>query len=468
MTGELRRALGLGNVVANSAGLAFAAFQYLAAASLIAYVAGDSAWIPILIAGLLMVVARGLFSELNGLFPTAAGIRLWMSRALNDRLALTVTLTYLTTICLVIAADAYIIGSAITHTLGQTGLLAPLWIVAVLVAVTVVNLRGVQLAGSVQAIATSVVITATVVVCIWGLAKDGFSLDSPFDPLEGHSPADLLQAVALGVFLYSAFEWVTTTAEETRDPTRVIPRGMLIALAILCLSSALIAVAIGHLLSEAQLSTPYPQLFLGESAAGRAGLIVMMGVTAVTAVNTFNGGFITASRFLYATAREGSLPAFFTRLNDRAVPWVAVLVLAGGAMSCAVIVALTGAWEVVVATGAALEAMIYAVAGTCVFRLRRRLPEQHRPFVLRGGRPLALAVTVVFAGLAVAASTTVENRVNLVPLAILLVLGGMSLLYVKFGLPRVRSAHAARSAEAAANRRMRRERRAVERPQADT
>ena len=34
----------------------------------------------------------------------------------------------------------------------------------------------------------------------------------------------------------------------------------------------------------------------------------MAGVTAVTALNTFNGGFITASRFIYGTAREGSLP----------------------------------------------------------------------------------------------------------------------------------------------------------------
>jgi len=45
-------------------------------------------------------------------------------------------------------------------------------------------------------------------------------------------------------------------------------------------------------------------------------------VTAMTALNTFNGGFITASRFVYGTAREGSLPRQLAALNDRAVPWV--------------------------------------------------------------------------------------------------------------------------------------------------
>ncbi len=53
----------------------------------------------------------------------------------------------------------------------------------------------------------------------------------------------------------------------------------------------------------------------------------MAAVTAVTALNTFNGGFITASRFIYGTAREGSLPRQLAQLNDRAVPWVPVVIL---------------------------------------------------------------------------------------------------------------------------------------------
>ena len=47
--------------------------------------------------------------------PTAAGIRLWMSQAMNDRFALIITLTYMTAIVLVIAADAFIIGEAIAY-----------------------------------------------------------------------------------------------------------------------------------------------------------------------------------------------------------------------------------------------------------------------------------------------------------------------------------------------------------------
>ena len=106
----LRRGLGLRSVVSTSTGLAFAALEYLAAAGLVAYVAGDSAWIAVGTAGLLALLAWGFFGELNGMFPTAAAIRLYMQRAMDDRAALTITFTYMTTIVLVSAADAFIVG----------------------------------------------------------------------------------------------------------------------------------------------------------------------------------------------------------------------------------------------------------------------------------------------------------------------------------------------------------------------
>lgn len=179
----------------------------------------------------------------------------------------------------------------------------------------------------------------------------------------------------------------------------------------------------------------------------------MCAVTALTALNTFNGGFLTASRFMYATAREGSLPAGFARLNDNVVPWVPVLVLAGTALVVAVLVAVTGSWQVLVSVGAALEAMIYVVAGFCVLRLRIREPDSVRPFRMRAGRPLAWVGIVVFGVLAVSASVSVNDKFSPVPLVILVVLAAGSGAYVLAYLPRLQAANAARTAAAAPRRR---------------
>ena len=441
----LRRALGLRTVVSTSTGLAFAALEYLAAAGLVAYVAGDSAFIPIIVAGVLALLAYGFFGELNGMFPTAAAIRLYMKRAMDDRAALTITFTYMTTIVLVIASDAFIVGSALAHAFGEPAWVAAIWIVGLLAVAVVTNLRGITVAGLLQDTATSVVVLATLVIGILALVHSGHGLHTPFQPLHGRSGGDLVEAIALGVFLYSAFEWVTTSAEEVRKPES-INRGMLISIGILCVVCSVAAVAMSHTLTHHELTSAYPQLYLGIAAIGHSGLWVMAAVTAVTALNTFNGGFITASRFIYGTAREGSLPRQLAHLNDRAVPWVPVVVLGIASAVVALIVAVTHAWQVLVAVGAALEAMIYGVAGFCVLRLRRRQPDTPRPFRLPGLAVLGPFGLVVFGVLAVTASLSVQNKFNPAPLAIILVASLVSAFYVLRVLPGIKAREAARRA----------------------
>ncbi|MDA8367766.1 MAG: APC family permease [Actinomycetota bacterium] len=443
---QLRRAMGLRTATSTSTGLAFAALQYLAAAGLVTYVAGDSAWISIGVAGLLALVAWGFFGELNGMFPTAAAIRRYMSGAMDDRVALSVTFTYLTTIVLVVAADAFIVGAALTRALGVPSGLTALWTAVLLALAVMSNLRGVKVAGWVQDIATALVLAATIVVSVVALARSGHPLVTPLNPLGGHG-TNLVESIALGVFLYSAFEWVTTNAEEVRRPEHV-HRAMLLAVIILFGACALMTTALGHVLSRGQLLSATPQLYLGSKAFGGAGIWLMAAVTAVTAVNTFNGGFVTASRFMYATAREGSLPPLFSRLNDRAVPWVPVLALGIASFVLAVVVQVVGGagWQVLVAVGATLEAMIYAVAAFCVLRLRARMPDHHRPFRVRVVMPLAGVGIAVFGTLALVSSVTVANRLNPAPLVVIAVVGAASGWYVVSVVPKLRAAEEARRA----------------------
>ena len=260
--------------------------------------------------------------------------------------------------------------------------------------------------------------------------------------------------MALGIFLYSAFEWVTTNAEEVRDP-RHIHRAMLIAVAILFGVSAAMTTAMSHVLTHAELITAYPQLSLGQQAFGAAGIWIMAGVTTVTALNTFNGGFITASRFVYATAREGSLPPLLARLNDRAVPWVPVILLGATSFVVSVVVEVVGGsgWQVLVAVGAALEGMIYAVAAFCVLRLRGRVPDHHRPFRVPLVRVVAVGGLVVFSVLAVVASVSVNNRFSPVPLVIIVAMGAVSAAYTLTVVPKLQAAEAARRAARPTRRR---------------
>ena len=443
---SLRRVLKFRTVVSTSTGLAYAAISLLSCIQLASSLGGDSGWVAILIAGLLAILAALCFSELNALYPTAAAVRLYMKEAFGDNFSLVVTFAYLLTIIAVTAADSYVVGSAITYAFNLPSWASLIWILVLLGLSAGANLRGIKIAGLLQDITTYSLLAFIIVISLISLGQHNFQLRSPFDAF-GH-PIDLINAVAIGVFIFSGFEWVTPLSEEISDIGQ-IPRGMFISLGLLGISYALFTVASSHLLnvhSAAVLGSPVPQMLLAKVALGQAGIWLMLIATLFTAVMTFNGGFATASRFLYAAAREDVLPPMFARISvSFAVPYVALLWLAGSSAVLAVLIYLTNQFNTLILVGAVLEAVIYTIAGLCVIRLRRRQPNAERAFRIRGGLLFPILTVIVFGLLALLASLGIgSNVLPGLPLGITIVLTGISALYVFLVIPKLRAAAAAR------------------------
>jgi basic amino acid/polyamine antiporter, APA family len=274
----------------------------------------------------------------------------------------------------------------------------------------------------------------------------------------------LINAVAIGVFIFSGFEWVTPLSEEISDIGQ-IPRGMFISLGLLGISYALFTVASSHLLdvhSAAVINSPVPQMLLAQAALGQVGIWLMLIATLFTAVMTFNGGFATASRFLYAAAREDVLPPAFARLSiSFAVPYIAVFFLAVTSAILAVLIFLTNQFQVIILVGAVLEAMIYTIAGLCVIILRKRQPNAERAFRIRGGLFFPILTVIIFGLLGILAALGIgSNILPGLPLIITVVLLALSALYVFLYIPRLRAAAAAR--RTARRRRPQRENTATE------
>lgn len=441
---SLRRVLKFRTVVSTSTGLAYAAISLLSCVQLASLLNGDSGWIAILSAGLLAILAALCFSELNALYPTAAAVRLYMQEALGDHFALVVTFGYMLTIIAVIAADSYIIGSAITYAFHLPGWASLVWILVLLGLSMGANLRGIQIAGLLQDIATYSLLVFLIVISVISLAEHHFQLRSPFDAF-GH-PDALITAIAIGVFIFSGFEWVTPLSEEISD-IRQIPTGMFLSLGLLGVSYALFTVASSHWLdvhNPAIYNSPIPQLLLAKASLGQVGLWLMLGATLLTAIMTFNGGFATASRFLYAAAREGLLPPAFARMSTSfAVPYVAVIFLAAASALLAIVIFLTNLFNTLILVGAVLEGLIYAIAGICVLRLRKLRPDAERAFRIRGGWFFPLLTIIIFGSLALLASLGLgSNVLPGLPLLITVILLSLSALYVFLVIPHLRAAAA--------------------------
>jgi len=216
-------------------------------------------------------------------------------------------------------------------------------------------------------------------------------------PLAFGSGFNMAQAVALGVFLYLGFEWVTPLAEEVTD-FRLIPKGMLWSLAILALVYGVLHIGMMTMVPKEQLAaSPIPHVLFGEAALGRVGLVAMAAVSALASVTSFNAGLLTASRFLYAMARDWAAPRYLTRLHpDWATPWTAILTLYGLCTAMAAVILYTGAFKLFIFLGAAIECMIFVAMAASVLRLRRTMPSLVRDFRVPGGRLIPWFVAVLY------------------------------------------------------------------------
>lgn len=435
MTGSgFNRVLPLRTAVSTSAGLASAAINFLACVQVAMFAGGRTAWLAILVAGVLILLAASNFSELNGLFPSAAAIRVWTRRGTNDRFSLAASLVYATTVVFVMAADGFVLGHVFEAVIPAVPGIA--WVFLILLATTLFNLRGIRLAAFVQdANAYFLLATLSLVSLVVIVREPSLPPAAYF-----HFGPNWLQGVALGVFIFVGFEWVSPLAEEFSD-ARAIPRGMYIALGLIAVAFGLFSLALGDVYPHAQAlgQSFIPQLLVGRRALGAWGFWWMALVTLTTAMTTFNGGLVSASRFVYALARERALPSSWARLNRRLVPGVALVGMAAIAFVLAVAVFFTGQYTLLIEAGAGVESLMYALTAVLVVSLRRREPGRARPYRAFLYPWLTVAVGVVFLALAVGALTSPIGPRGL-PWALVFV-GAMTVLavcYVEWGPPRAR------------------------------
>jgi basic amino acid/polyamine antiporter, APA family len=182
---------------------------------------------------------------------------------------------------------------------------------------------------------------------------------------------------SLAFFSYIGFDAVSTAAEETRDPTRALPRAMIASLVLCAAVYVAVAAVMTGLCSPADLATGDP-LARSLQVAGldRAATAMSLGaVVAVTAVLlVFQLG---QPRILLAMARDGLLPAAFARVHGRRRTPVFGTVVTGAFVALAPSI-LTPSQALELTSIGTLFAFIVVAGGVIALRIRE--PNRPRPF----------------------------------------------------------------------------------------
>ncbi len=262
--------------------------------------------------------------------------------------------------------------------------------VALIAVLTWINIRGIQMVGQV---ATALELFIFVPVMTMILIALAHWHQNPFTPWTVPHQAGFKVfgvGLALGLWLYSGYEQLSTVAEEVENPQKAYPRALALVVP-LSIAAYFLPTFAG--LASAGSWEKWHTGFFSDAARmiGGPWLGTWMTLAAMIGnVALLNSTILTTTRMPFAMAEDKYLPPALTSRHARyGTPWLAIV-------TSAVIYALL-AWQ---SLAELISVYIWLRSATTVltvlsaWKLRRWHPELKRSFTIPGGRAGLLYVVV--------------------------------------------------------------------------
>jgi APA family basic amino acid/polyamine antiporter len=297
--------------------------------------------------------------------------------------------------------------------LGAAG--TKLMAIGVILFLSLINYLGVKQGSRLQSAFTLAKVVAVALIVVVGFAL-GARVDRHFvDAVSAHpiSPGDFLTGLVAGLFAFGGWHMVTYSSEETVDPTRTIPRALLLGTLVVTVAYLLMNAVYLYILpldqvaGSTRVAADLADRLLGGSGGAAVSVLVMFSTFGALA-----GIILAGPRVYLAMARDGLLFRWAGVVHARfqtphraialQAVWASVLVALGSFRSLFLQVVYT-------------EWIFFGLMALGLYRLRRR-PELRREYSV-WGYPL---VPVIFA---MAAFAVVASRVLADPLSTLQGLG---------------------------------------------
>jgi APA family basic amino acid/polyamine antiporter len=254
--------------------------------------------------------------------------------------------------------------------------------VAVVVAVSLVLIRGVRESASLNSV---IVVLKVAVILIFIAIGWGYMQPANHTPLIPPNQGEfgrfgwsgILAGAGVMFFAYIGFDAVSTAAQEARNPRRDLPIGIFGSLALCTLLFILYSWVLTGVVNYRKLGVAAPLALALEQIPYRwlsiaMNLAVLLGLTSVMLVM-----LLGQSRVFYSMARDGLLPRVFAEVHPKyRTPWRSNLLLM-------VFVSLFSAFAPISVVGkmtsiGTMFAFVIVCGGVVV--MRRRMPEVPRPF----------------------------------------------------------------------------------------
>jgi amino acid transporter len=270
---------------------------------------------------------------------------------------------------------------------------------ALIAVFTVVNVLGVDLVALGSALFAVLVIAPFVVLIVVGVAKWQFNpftpLTPPGVPIFGTSGA-VGVGLAIGVWIYSGWESMSTLSGEIRNPQKIIPRALMLAVPFIIALYVLPTVAglagYGHWAHWAtQAGGGYVSFVeVGRKLGGSALGVALLGSALLGNLALYFTALASGARPFFAIAADGLFPKSVARVSRRwGTPAVAIVFLA--VVNAVLII---GPFQNLVVIDVILFTSSYVPIFIAAVRLRTKEPGLKRPFRVPFGTAGMVAMIV--------------------------------------------------------------------------
>lgn len=284
-----------------------------------------------------------------------------------------------------VTSTGIVLPAIISGPYGVNGSLINLPAVLVILVLTCVLLRGAAESSRFNALIVFIKVAVILLFITVGL---NFINPANYHPFTPYGLAGVFQGAAMVFFAYLGFDAVASAAEETKNPGRTIPIGIIGSLIISSILYIAVAAVMTGMVPYNLLNNASPVAYALQHVGVQWAFTVITigaiaGLTTVVLVNMFS-----KARIVFAMSRDGLLPKVFSNVHaTRKSPVASILLVGGMATMVAAFFSLDSIFELV--NIGALSAFIFLALSIIILRY-------HQPNIKRAFKcPLVPAVPVL-------------------------------------------------------------------------
>ncbi|MDP8248917.1 MAG: amino acid permease [Candidatus Tritonobacter lacicola] len=292
---------------------------------------------------------------------------------------------------------------------------------------TVVNLVSVKHAGKLQVYLVFFLLAILCLFAAFGIERINLDFYKDFNP---HGMKAVFATVGLIFVSFGGITKVASVAEETKNPGRNIPRGMITSFIVVTLFYVIVVgITVGVLAGDQLSGSLIPISLAARVFMGTPGLLILSVAALIAFITTANAGILSASRAPLAMSIDNLLPPLFKKISPRhKTPTISILATSGFMICVILFLDL----ENLVKTASTMKILLFMTVNLSVIIMRESRIHSYRPLFRAPLYPwLQIAAVIVYAFLIF--------EMGLIPLFItgsFVVLG--TLWYFIYARPRVK------------------------------